>query len=40
MTKTSVALRRTPGGAKVGTLAKSSVWPMSGSTTTAQGYTW
>ena len=40
VTKTSVALRRTPGGAKVGTLAKSSVWPMSGNTTTVQGYTW
>ena len=40
VTKTSVALRRTPGGTKVGTLAKSSVWPMTGATTTAQGYTW
>ena len=40
ITKTSVKLRKTAGGAKVGTLEKGTVWPMTGSTTTSDNYTW
>lgn len=40
VTQKSTNLRKTPGGNKVGTVEKNSVWPMTGQVTSSGGYSW
>ena len=40
VSKAAVNFRKTPSGDKIGTLDKTTIWPMTGNTTTAGGYTW
>ena len=40
ITSSSVNVRKTPGGAIQGQVKKNAVWPMTGSSTVAEGYTW